>query len=64
MTFNAKDFLPAEILAHVTDIRVTDPLAAIEAVAGIIHQGWIVEQALSEQAAHRRRDMDWLARLS
>jgi hypothetical protein len=40
-----------------------DPLAAIEAVAGIIHQGWTVEQALDEQAAHRGRDMDWLARV-
>ncbi|HEY0376686.1 MAG TPA: hypothetical protein VGC87_06995 [Pyrinomonadaceae bacterium] len=41
-----------------------DPLAAIEAVAGIIHKGWTVEQALDEQAAHRGRDMDWLSRIS
>jgi DhnA family fructose-bisphosphate aldolase class Ia len=41
-----------------------DPLAAIEAVAGIIHKGWTVEQALDEQAAHRGRDMDWLARIA
>ncbi|HWT02485.1 MAG TPA: hypothetical protein VN256_19690 [Pyrinomonadaceae bacterium] len=38
-----------------------DPLAAIEAVAGIIHKGWTVEQALDEQGAHRGRDMDWLS---
>ena len=40
-----------------------DPLAAIEAVAGIIHKGWTVEQALDEQAPHRGRDLDWLARI-
>jgi DhnA family fructose-bisphosphate aldolase class Ia len=37
-----------------------DPLAVIEAVGGIIHQGWTVEQALDKQAAHRGRDLDWL----
>lgn len=37
-----------------------DPLAVIEAVGGIIHQGWTVEQALDQQAAHRGRDLDWL----
>ena len=37
-----------------------DPLAVIEAVGGIIHQGWTVEQALDQQAAHRGREMDWL----
>lgn len=41
-----------------------DPLAAIEAVAGIIHKNWTVEQALDEQGAHRGRDMDWLARIA
>jgi len=40
-----------------------DPLAAIEAVAGIIHKGWAVEQALDEQGAHRGRDMNWLSRI-
>jgi DhnA family fructose-bisphosphate aldolase class Ia len=39
-----------------------DPLAIIESVGGIIHQGWTVEQALDSQAAHRGRDMDWLSR--
>jgi DhnA family fructose-bisphosphate aldolase class Ia len=39
-----------------------DPLAIIESVNGIIHQGWTVEEALKAQAAHRGRDMDWLAR--
>lgn len=37
-----------------------DPLAAIEAVGGIIHQGWTVEQARDSQDAHRGRDMDRL----
>ena len=37
-----------------------DPLAVIEAVGGIIHRGWTVEQALDNQAAHRGRDTDWL----
>ena len=37
-----------------------DPLAVIEAVGGIIHQGWTVEQSLDQQAAHRGRDLDWL----
>ena len=37
-----------------------DPLAVIEAVGGIIHQGWTVEQALEQQDAHRGRDMDRL----
>jgi hypothetical protein len=41
-----------------------DPLAIIESVGGIIHQGWSVEQALDNQAAHRGRDMDWLSRIS
>ena len=41
-----------------------DPLAVIESVGGIIHQGWNVEQALDAQANHRGRDMDWLSRLS
>lgn len=38
-----------------------DPLAVIEAVGGIIHQGWTVEHALDQQAAHRGRDLDWLS---
>ncbi len=37
-----------------------DPLAVIEAVGGIIHRGWTVEQALDQQATHRGRDLDWL----
>lgn len=41
-----------------------DPLAIIESVGGIIHQGWNVEQALAAQAEHRGRDMDWLAGIS
>jgi DhnA family fructose-bisphosphate aldolase class Ia len=41
-----------------------DPLAVIEAVGGIVHQGWTVEQALDQQAAHRGRDMDWLSRIA
>jgi DhnA family fructose-bisphosphate aldolase class Ia len=41
-----------------------DPLAAVESVAGIIHKGWTVEQALDEQGAHRGRDMDWLSRIA
>lgn len=40
-----------------------DPLAVIESVGGIIHQGWNVERALDAQSAHRGRDMDWLSRL-
>jgi DhnA family fructose-bisphosphate aldolase class Ia len=41
-----------------------DPLAVIEAVGGIIHKGWTIEQALDQQAAHRGRDVDWLARVA
>jgi DhnA family fructose-bisphosphate aldolase class Ia len=41
-----------------------DPLAIIESVGGIIHQGWTIEQSLEAQAAHRGRDMDWLSRLA
>ena len=41
-----------------------DPLAAIEAVGGIIHQGWTVEQALDRQGAHRGRDLSWLKGLA
>lgn len=40
-----------------------DPLAAIEAVGGIIHHGWSVEQALDQQASHRGRNLDRLARV-
>jgi DhnA family fructose-bisphosphate aldolase class Ia len=41
-----------------------DPLAIIESVGGIIHEGWTVDEALDAQAAHRGRDMDWLSRIS
>ena len=41
-----------------------DPLAVIEAVGGIIHRGWTLEQALDSQAAHRGRDLDWLGRVA
>jgi hypothetical protein len=41
-----------------------DPLAVIEAVGGIIHRGWTLQQALDNQAAHRGRDLDWLSRLA
>ncbi|MCP9494882.1 MAG: hypothetical protein MSG64_10555 [Pyrinomonadaceae bacterium MAG19_C2-C3] len=41
-----------------------DPLAAIEAVGGIIHEGWTFEQGIESQAAHRGRDMDWLSRIA
>ncbi len=40
-----------------------DPLAVIESVGGIIHHNWSVEQALDQQASHRGRDLDWLARV-
>ncbi|HEX8920155.1 MAG TPA: hypothetical protein VF766_01675 [Pyrinomonadaceae bacterium] len=40
-----------------------DPLAAIEAVAAIIHKGFTFEQALDEQSRHRGRDLNWLSRL-
>jgi len=41
-----------------------DPLAIIESVGGIIHQGWTIDEALEAQAVHRGRDMDWLAGLT
>jgi DhnA family fructose-bisphosphate aldolase class Ia len=41
-----------------------DPLAVIESVGGIIHEGWTVEQALDRQAEHRGRDTDWLAHIA
>ena len=37
-----------------------DPLSIAEAVGGIIHKGWNVEQALDAGRAHRGREMDWL----
>lgn len=40
-----------------------DPLAIIESVGGIIHQGLTIEQSLEAQAAHRGRDMDWLKKV-
>ena len=39
-----------------------DPLAAGEAVGGIVHRGWDVEQALGTAAKITGRDMDWLSR--
>lgn len=41
-----------------------DPLAAIEAVGAIIHEGKTFEQALEIQNAHRGRALDWLASLN
>ena len=41
-----------------------DPLAVIESVGGIIHEGWTVEHALDNQASRRGRDMDWLSRVA
>jgi DhnA family fructose-bisphosphate aldolase class Ia len=41
-----------------------DPLAVIESVGGIIHNGWTVEQALDHQDSHRGRDTDWLSRIA
>ena len=41
-----------------------DPLAVIESVGGIIHNGWTVEQALDHQQSHRGRDTDWLSRIA
>ncbi len=41
-----------------------DPLAIIESVGGIIHQGWSLEQALAAQSVHRGRSMDWFAKLA
>ncbi len=41
-----------------------DPLAVIESVGGIIHNGWTVEQALDHQESHRGRDADWLSRVA
>jgi len=40
-----------------------DPLAVIESVGGIIHQGWNIDEALNAQELHRGRDLDWLAGL-
>jgi len=37
-----------------------DPLAVAEAVGGIIHKGWTVEQALDALAGQRGRDVDWI----
>ena len=39
-----------------------DPLAAAEAVGGIIHRGWSVEEAAASFARTRGRDVDWLCR--
>jgi len=39
-----------------------DPLVIAEAVGGIIHQSWTVEQALEFQAAHGGRDLDRVMR--
>ena len=40
---------------------VDDPLAVAEAVGGIVHQGWTVEQAINSQISHRGRELDWMA---
>jgi uncharacterized protein len=39
-----------------------DPLAVGEAVGGIVHHGWHVEQAVDVAVRVRGRDMDWLSR--
>ncbi len=39
-----------------------DPLAVAQAVGGLVHKGWTVEQAQSALARERGRDMDVLAR--
>lgn len=39
-----------------------DPLAVGEAVGGIVHRDWNVEQALGMAAKITGRDMDWLSR--
>ena len=39
-----------------------DPLAAAEAVGGVIHRGWSVEEATASCARVRGRDVDWLCR--
>ena len=39
-----------------------DPLAAAEAVGGIIHRGWSIEEAAASCARVRGRDVDWLCR--
>lgn len=41
-----------------------DPLAMAEAAAGIVHDGWSVEQALESMAAERGRAMDRLAAIN
>jgi DhnA family fructose-bisphosphate aldolase class Ia len=41
-----------------------DPLAVAEAVGGIVHDGWTLDQALDSLAANRGRDMDVLSALS
>lgn len=41
-----------------------DPLAVVESVGGIVHEGWDVERALAAQAQHRGRGTDWLAPLA
>jgi DhnA family fructose-bisphosphate aldolase class Ia len=40
-----------------------DPLAVIDSVGRIIHEGLTVEQALDHQASQRGRDTDWLSRI-
>lgn len=37
-----------------------DPLAVAEAVGGMIHKGWTVQEAVDAQGAHRGRDMSWI----
>jgi len=47
---------------HVLYPGEEDPLAVAEAVGGIIHKGWTMEQALESFAAHRGRELDRLSR--
>lgn len=39
-----------------------DPLGVAEAVGGIIHKNWTIEQATESFASNRGRDLDWLSR--
>lgn len=39
-----------------------DPLAAAEAVGGIIYKGWSAADAVAAQESYRGRDIDWVSR--
>ncbi|HEX8285882.1 MAG TPA: hypothetical protein VF588_21170 [Pyrinomonadaceae bacterium] len=41
-----------------------DPLAVIDSVGRVIHEGLTVEQALDHQASQRGRDADWLTSIA